>query len=85
MARWTQSYRELPLLLNAWNNVVRWELHPRLFMRTTEFLWQEGYTAHVTVALSGRSGLPGHALYPGVLGDCRRRARPTEGRMALVP
>ena len=46
MAKWTQSYRDLPLLLNQWANVVRWELRPRLFLRTTEFLWQEGHTAH---------------------------------------
>jgi prolyl-tRNA synthetase len=50
MAKWIQSYRELPLLLNSWNNVVRWELRPRLFLRTTEFLWQEGHTAHATQA-----------------------------------
>jgi prolyl-tRNA synthetase len=50
MAKWTQSYRDLPLLLNTWNNVVRWELRPRLFLRTTEFLWQEGHTAHATRA-----------------------------------
>lgn len=48
MAKWTQSYRDLPLLLNSWNNVVRWELRPRVFLRTTEFLWQEGHTAHTT-------------------------------------
>jgi prolyl-tRNA synthetase len=48
MARWIQSYRDLPLLLNSWNNVVRWELRPRIFLRTTEFLWQEGHTAHAT-------------------------------------
>ncbi|HLM29576.1 MAG TPA: proline--tRNA ligase [Acidimicrobiales bacterium] len=48
MARWIQSYRDLPLLLNTWNNVVRWELRPRIFLRTTEFLWQEGHTAHAT-------------------------------------
>jgi prolyl-tRNA synthetase len=48
MAKWIQSYRDLPLLLNLWNNVVRWELRPRLFLRTTEFLWQEGHTAHAT-------------------------------------
>ena len=46
MGKWVQSYRDLPLLLNSWNNVVRWELRPRLFLRTTEFLWQEGHTAH---------------------------------------
>jgi prolyl-tRNA synthetase len=47
-ARWIQSYRDLPLLYNQWANVVRWELRPRLFLRTTEFLWQEGHTAHET-------------------------------------
>jgi prolyl-tRNA synthetase len=49
-ARWVQSYRDLPLLYNQWANVVRWELRPRLFLRTTEFLWQEGHTAHETAA-----------------------------------
>jgi prolyl-tRNA synthetase len=48
MARWIQSYRDLPLLLNQWANVVRWELRPRVFLRTSEFLWQEGHTAHAT-------------------------------------
>ena len=50
MAKWIQSYRDLPLLLNQWANVVRWELRPRLFLRTTEFLWQEGHTGHATEA-----------------------------------
>jgi prolyl-tRNA synthetase len=50
MARWINSYRDLPLLLNQWANVVRWELRPRLFLRTSEFLWQEGHTAHVDEA-----------------------------------
>ena len=50
MAKWIQSYRDLPLLLNQWANVVRWELRPRVFLRTTEFLWQEGHTAHVSEA-----------------------------------
>jgi prolyl-tRNA synthetase len=50
MAKWVQSYRDLPLLLNQWANVVRWELRPRLFLRTSEFLWQEGHTAHVSQA-----------------------------------
>jgi len=49
-ANWIQSYRDLPLLINQWCNVVRWELRPRLFLRTTEFLWQEGHTAHATEA-----------------------------------
>jgi prolyl-tRNA synthetase len=47
-SRWISSYRDLPVLINAWNNVVRWELRPRIFLRTTEFLWQEGHTAHAT-------------------------------------
>jgi prolyl-tRNA synthetase len=46
LAKWIQSYRDLPMLVNQWANVVRWELRPRLFLRTTEFLWQEGHTAH---------------------------------------
>ena len=49
-ANWIQSYRDLPLLLNQWANVVRWELRTRPFLRTTEFLWQEGHTAHATEA-----------------------------------
>jgi prolyl-tRNA synthetase len=49
-ARWVKSWRDLPILLNQWANVVRWELRPRLFLRTTEFLWQEGHTAHETEA-----------------------------------
>jgi len=49
-AKWIQSYRDLPLLLNQWCNVVRWELRTRLFLRTTEFLWQEGHTAHADEA-----------------------------------
>jgi prolyl-tRNA synthetase len=47
-SRWIQSYRDLPLLINQWANVVRWEMRTRLFLRTTEFLWQEGHTAHAT-------------------------------------
>ncbi|MFX0593619.1 proline--tRNA ligase [Melissospora conviva] len=50
MAKWVDSYRDLPLLLNQWANVVRWELRPRLFLRTSEFLWQEGHTAHIDEA-----------------------------------
>ncbi|KWV92979.1 proline--tRNA ligase [Erythrobacter sp. YT30] len=48
MARWVQSWRDLPLLLNQWGNVVRWEMRTRMFLRTSEFLWQEGHTAHAT-------------------------------------
>jgi prolyl-tRNA synthetase len=49
-SRWVQSYRDLPLLYNQWNNVLRWEMRTRLFLRTSEFLWQEGHTAHATSA-----------------------------------
>jgi len=47
-ARWVQSYRDLPILINQWANVVRWELRTRMFLRTTEFLWQEGHTVHAS-------------------------------------
>ena len=47
-AKWVQSYRDLPILINQWANIVRWEMRTRLFLRTTEFLWQEGHTAHET-------------------------------------
>jgi prolyl-tRNA synthetase len=47
-SRWVESYRDLPLLINQWANVVRWEMRPRIFLRTTEFLWQEGHTVHAT-------------------------------------
>ncbi len=47
-AKWVQSYRDLPILINQWANVVRWEMRTRLFLRTAEFLWQEGHTVHAT-------------------------------------
>lgn len=47
-AKWVQSYRDLPLLINQWANIIRWEMRTRLFLRTTEFLWQEGHTVHAT-------------------------------------
>lgn len=50
MSKWISSHRDLPLLLNQWANVVRWEMRPRMFLRTTEFLWQEGHTAHADEA-----------------------------------
>ena len=55
-ARWVRSYRDLPLLYNQWANAVRWELRPRLFLRTSEFLWQEGHTAHETADEARRGG-----------------------------
>src|SRR5690348_9562884 len=48
-AKWIQSYRDLPVLINQWNSVVRWELRTKLFLRTLEFFWQEGHTAHATL------------------------------------
>src|SRR5437899_7406022 len=62
-AKWIQSYRDLPLLLNQWCNVVRWELRTRLFLRTTEFLWQEGHTAHVDEADAEREARTILAIY----------------------
>ena len=53
-AKWVQSYRDLPILINQWANVVRWEMRTRMFLRTTEFLWQEGHTAHATEAEAAR-------------------------------
>ena len=47
-AKWIHSYRDLPLLINQWANVMRWEMRTRMFLRTSEFLWQEGHTAHAT-------------------------------------
>src|SRR5207302_10352321 len=56
-AKWIQSWRDLPVLINQWANVVRWEKRTALFLRTTEFLWQEGHTAHRTHEESDREGL----------------------------
>ena len=56
-ARWIKSYRDLPLLINQWANVVRWEMRTRLFLRTSEFLWQEGHTAHVSAEESKAEAL----------------------------
>ena len=70
MARWVQSHRDLPLRLNQWANVVRWELRPRLFLRTSEFLWQEGHTAHATRADAAAYARRIHAdVYRSVLED----------------
>jgi prolyl-tRNA synthetase len=66
MAKWISSYRDLPLLLNQWANVVRWELRPRMFLRTTEFLWQEGHTAHADEADAMRETLLALDLYEQV-------------------
>jgi len=69
MAKWISSYRDLPLLLNQWANVVRWELRPRLFLRTTEFLWQEGHTAHADGADAKRETMQMLDVYTEVARD----------------
>ncbi|MDR2666818.1 MAG: proline--tRNA ligase [Holosporales bacterium] len=63
MARWTKSYRDLPLLINQWCNVVRWEMRTRMFLRTSEFLWQEGHTAHETKEEAINEALAMHKVY----------------------
>jgi prolyl-tRNA synthetase len=66
MAKWISSHRDLPMLLNQWANVVRWEMRPRMFLRTTEFLWQEGHTAHADEADAMRETLLALDLYTEV-------------------
>jgi len=69
MAKWISSHRDLPLLLNQWANVVRWEMRPRMWLRTTEFLWQEGHTAHADEADAMRETLLSLDLYAHVCTD----------------
>ncbi|MFI6904820.1 proline--tRNA ligase [Nonomuraea sp. NPDC050394] len=69
MAKWVSSHRDLPLLLNQWANVVRWELRTRMFLRTTEFLWQEGHTAHADEAGAMRETMLALGLYTEVCRD----------------
>ncbi|MFK7849456.1 MAG: proline--tRNA ligase [Akkermansiaceae bacterium] len=68
-ARWVESYRDLPLLINQWANVMRWEMRPRLFLRTAEFLWQEGHTAHETKDEAIEETRKIHLLYEEFLRD----------------
>lgn len=68
-SRWVESYRDLPLLINQWANVVRWEMRPRLFLRTTEFLWQEGHTAHATAEEAIKETLLMHEVYRSFMED----------------
>lgn len=68
-ARWVQSYRDLPLLINQWANVMRWEMRPRLFLRTAEFLWQEGHTAHETAEEAMEETKQMHEVYERFLTD----------------
>ncbi|WP_285696936.1 proline--tRNA ligase [Actinomadura sp. NBRC 104412] len=69
MAKWIDSHRDLPLLLNQWANVVRWEMRPRMFLRTTEFLWQEGHTAHADEADAMRETMWALDAYAAVARD----------------
>ncbi|GAA1505001.1 proline--tRNA ligase [Sphaerisporangium rubeum] len=69
MAKWISSHRDLPLLLNQWANVVRWELRPRMFLRTTEFLWQEGHTAHTDETDAMRETMLALDIYTQVARD----------------
>lgn len=62
-AKWVDSYRDLPLLINQWANVVRWEMRPRVFLRTAEFLWQEGHTVHATAKEAMEHALKMHEVY----------------------
>lgn len=64
---WIQSYRDLPILINQWANVVRWEMRTRLFLRTTEFLWQEGHTAHSTQAEAQEEAIKMQNVYEDVV------------------
>lgn len=68
-SRWISSYRDLPLLINQWANVVRWEMRPRIFLRTTEFLWQEGHTAHATEAEAVEETLKMLEVYREIVED----------------
>ena len=63
MARWVKSYRDLPVLVNQWCNVVRWEMRTRMFLRTAEFLWQEGHTAHETEEEARKEAIQMHEVY----------------------
>src|SRR6516165_12250867 len=66
MSKWISSHRDLPMLLNQWANIVRWELRPRMLLRTTEFLWQEGHTAHADEAGAMRETMLALDLYVNV-------------------
>jgi prolyl-tRNA synthetase len=70
MARWIQSWRDLPLLTNQWANVVRWEMRTRMFLRTSEFLWQEGHTAHADRADATAETLRALEMYRSFSEDC---------------
>ena len=70
MSRWVQSWRDLPVLINQWANVVRWEMRTRMFLRTAEFLWQEGHTAHATVEEARAETMQMLEVYRSFSEDC---------------
>ncbi|MDR1476008.1 MAG: proline--tRNA ligase [Holosporales bacterium] len=87
MARWVKSYRDLPVLINQWCNVFRWEMRTRLFLRTSEFLWQEGHTAHETEDEAVREARTMHELYLWFIRDvlkmyCIAGKKPAHDRFA---
>lgn len=69
-SRWVQSWRDLPVLINQWANVVRWEMRTRMFLRTAEFLWQEGHTAHASEAEAREETLKMLEVYRSFAEDC---------------
>ena len=87
-AKWVQSWRDLPILINQWANVVRWEKVTRPFLRTTEFLWQEGHTAHETEDEAEEETLKILDLYADVVrvgaGDAGRQG-PEDARARSSP
>ena len=85
--RWIKSYRDLPLLINQWANVVRWEMRTRLFLRTAEFLWQEGHTAHADRDDAMAETLKMLEVYREFAEDCARdaRHRRREARQRALP
>src|SRR3954464_5579343 len=69
-SRWIQSWRDLPVMINQWANIVRWEMRTRIFLRTSEFLWQEGHTAHATEAEARHETLTILELYRSFVEEC---------------
>lgn len=69
-SKWVESYRDLPVLINQWANIVRWEMRTRMFLRTTEFLWQEGHTVHATAAEAEQEARQMHRIYSEFCHEC---------------
>ncbi|MDR2598208.1 MAG: proline--tRNA ligase [Holosporales bacterium] len=87
MAKWVNSYRDLPVMINQWCNIVRWEMRTRMFLRTSEFLWQEGHTAHETEEEARRESIVMHDVYHWFIRDilkmyCIAGEKPDHDRFA---